>query len=336
MKKVRVALIGAGYIGRLHAEALRACDGVEIKVVCDRKEDVAKKFARKYKIPEACGVAMALGERQDIDAVVLGVPNKYHAPYATWFLERGKDVFIEKPMAISAAEGRDIMAASRKSGRLVMVGHMWRFDVETQHIRDVVQSGRIGRIVKTRGYGIHENWGPSGWFVVADLAGGGALADMGVHAIDTIRYILGDPKPRQVYAKIGTFYGDYDVDDTGTVVITWEGDVTTVIESGWWHPYVEGPEAASRIWGTRGYASLFPTTIKTVDGEKIQETTPRFPKRKEHCDHVMYARQIEHFLDCVRNRKQPTPGANEGQAVLEIVDAAYESARTGQAVALAD
>ncbi|MBN2129048.1 MAG: Gfo/Idh/MocA family oxidoreductase, partial [Sedimentisphaerales bacterium] len=164
--------------------------------------------------------------------------------------------------------------------------------------------------------------------------GGGALADMGVHAIDTIRYLLGDPRPKQVYAKIGTFYGDYDVDDTGTVVITWDNDAVSVIESGWWHPYVEGPEAASRIWGTKGYASLFPTTIKTVDGEKIQETTPSFPKRKEHCDHVMYVRQMEHFLDCVRNRKQPVPGATEGQAVLEIVDAAYESARTGKAVAL--
>jgi len=334
VKQVKVALIGAGYIGHLHTRALRELDDVEIKVVCDRKENVAKEFARRHEIPEACGVAMALAERQDIDAVILGVPNKYHAPYASWFLKHGKDVFIEKPMAISAAEGKDIMAAGRKFERLVMVGHMWRFDVEAQHIQDVVQSGRIGRVVRTRGYGIHENWGPSGWFVLKDLAGGGALADMGVHAIDTIRYLLGDPRPKQVYAKIGTFYGDYDVDDTGTVVITWENDVTTVIESGWWHPYVEGPEAASRIWGTKGYASLFPTTVKVVDGKRIRETTPSFPKRREHCDHVMYTRQMEHFLDCVRNRKQPIPGATEGQAVLEIVDAAYESSRTGQAVAL--
>jgi len=335
-RKVNVALIGAGYIGHYHARGLREQDGVEIKVVCDRKEDIAKEFARHYEIPEVCTIALELAKREDLDAVVLGVPNKYHAGYAKVFLEFGKDVFIEKPMAVSAAEGREIIAASEKSGCLVMVGHMWRFDMEAEYIRDVVQSGRIGQVVKTRGYGIHENWGPSGWFIQKDLAGGGALADMGVHAIDTIRYILGDPKPAQVYARIGTYYGDYDVDDTGIIVITWDSGATSVIESGWWHPHVEGPEAASRIWAAKGYASLFPTTVKTVDGEQVQKTAPPFPERQEHCDQVIYTRQMAHFVDCVRRRKQPTPGLAEGQVVLEIVDAAYESARTGQAVTLAD
>ena len=334
MKQVGVALIGAGYIAHYHARGLRELDGVEIKVVCDKKEEIAREFADQHEIPEVCTIALGLAKREDIDAVVLGVPNKYHAGYAKVFLELGKDVFIEKPMAVSAVEGKEIIAASKEFGRLVMVGHMWRFDVEAKHIRDVVQSGRIGRVVRTRGYGIHENWGPAGWFVQKELAGGGALADMGVHAIDTIRYILGDPKPKQVYAKIGTFFGDYDVDDTGLVVITWDSGVTSVIESGWWHPHADGPEAASRLWGAKGYASLFPTTIKTVDGEQVHETTPSFPGREEHCDQVMYSRQMAHFIDCVRTRTQPIPGPTEGQVVLEIVDAAYESARTGEAVAL--
>jgi predicted dehydrogenase len=334
VKQVGVALIGAGYIAHYHARGLRELDGVEIKVVCDKKEETAREFAEQHEIADTCHIALSLAKRGDIDAVVLGVPNKYHADYAKVFLEFGKDVFIEKPMAISADEGRAIGAASDEFNRLVMVGHMWRFDVETQHIRDAVQSGQIGQVVRTRGYGIHENWGPSGWFVQKYLAGGGALADMGVHAIDTIRYILGDPKPAQVYARIGTFYGSYDVDDAGLVVITWDNGVTSVIESGWWHPHVEGPEAASRIWGTKGYASLFPTTIKAIIGEEVRETIPSFPERQEHCDQVMYSRQMAHFIDCIRTRRRPVPGLAEGQAVLEIVDAAYESARTGEAVSL--
>lgn len=334
MKQVRVALIGAGYIARYHVQGLRELEGVEIKVVCDHKEEVAEEFARRNGIPETCTIALTLAKRKDIDAVILAVPNRYHAGSAAAFLGSGKDVFIEKPMAINAAEGRDIMAASQQLNRLVMVGHMWRFDVEATYVRDMVQSGQIGQVVKTRGYGIHENWGPSGWFVRKDFAGGGALSDMGVHAIDTIRFILGDPQPKQVYARIGTYYGDYDVDDTGIVVITWQDDVTSVIESGWWHPHVDGPEAASRIWGTRGYASLFPTKVKLVEGDKVREVPHSFPERKEHCDQVMYSRQMAHFIDCVRTRKQPVPGMAEGQAVLRIVDAAYESARTGEAVKL--
>jgi len=336
VKQVRVALIGAGYIAHYHARALREIDGAEIAVVCDRKEDIARKFADEHDVPEIRTIALELARRDDIDAVVLGVPNKCHADYAKVFLEFGKDVLIEKPMAMNAAEGKEIAAASQEFDRLVMVGHMWRFDEEVNHIRQVVQSGQIGRIVKTRGYGIHENWGPAGWFVQKCYAGGGALADMGVHAIDTIRYVLGDPKPAQVYARIGTFYGDYDVDDTGIIVITWDDGVTSVIESGWWHPHVEGPEAASRLWGTKGYASIFPTSVKTVDGENVHETVPTFSARQEHCDQAIYTRQMAHFVECIRTRKQPVPGLSEGQAVLDIVDAAYESARTGQAVTLVD
>jgi len=85
---------------------------------------------------------------------------------------------------------------------------------------DVYKAKALRKIIKTKGYGIHENWGPSGWFTQKELAGGGALADMGVHAIDTVRYILGDPKPVTVYAQIRTHYGDYDVDGiSGTVVL---------------------------------------------------------------------------------------------------------------------
>ena len=336
MKQIGVALIGAGYIAHYHARGLRELEDVAIKVVCDKDEEAAREFAAEHGIPETCTIALSLAKRDDIDAVVLGVPNKYHADYAKVFLEFGKDVFVEKPMAVSATEGHEISAASKEFDRLVMVGHMWRFDVEAQHVRDVVQSGQIGRVVRTRGYGIHENWGPAGWFIRRDLAGGGALADMGVHAIDTIRYILGDPAPKQVYAKIGTYFGDYNVDDAGLVVVTWDNGVTSVIESGWWHPHVDGPEAASRIWGTEGYASLFPTTVKKVEGEKIHETTAPFPQREEHCDQAIYSRQMAHFIDCLRTRRQPVPGLAEGQAVLKIVDAAYESARTGEAVSLAD
>jgi predicted dehydrogenase len=331
---IGIALIGSGYIADYHAKALRELDGVEIKVVCGLEDEATKQFARQYDIFEVCHDAMGLIERDDIDAVVLAIPNKYHAPYAISFLEHGKDVFIEKPMAVNALDGRRIERVRQDSKRIVMVGHMWRFDQEVQYIREAVQSGRIGKIIKTRSYGIHENWGPAGWFVQKDLAGGGALADMGVHAIDTIRYILGDPKPAQVYAKIDTFFGDYDVDDTGIVVITWDNEVTSVVESGWWHPHVEGPEAACRIWGTKGYAGVFPTMVEEREGIEIRRENPWFTPKQEHCDQAMYTRQMSHFIDCIRTRSQPVPGLEEGQVVLDIVDAAYASAYTGEAVSL--
>ena len=297
--------------------------------------DSAEKFALRHGIKNAYTDVIEVVENHTIDGVIISTPNQFHAPYAIDLLKSGKAVFLEKPMAMNAEEGRQIEEVSKEYDQLVMVGHMWRFDTDTNYIKDSIASGELGRVFKTKGYGIHENWGPSGWFTKKELAGGGALADMGVHAIDSIRYLLGDPKPIKVYARIATNFGDYDVDDTGILVITWDNGTESIIESGWWHPHMDGPEASAGIFGTKGYASLFPTFLKITKGEDLfEKIVPELPKREEHCDQVIYTRQMEHFVTSIKNNERPSPGLSEGQIVLDIVDAAYESAKTGEVVNL--
>ncbi|MCF6223223.1 MAG: Gfo/Idh/MocA family oxidoreductase [Flavobacteriaceae bacterium] len=333
MDTIKIALIGAGYIADFHARGLQTIPNVEIVAVVAKKLKTAKDFAIKYGIKETYNDISNVLNNKAIDAVIIGTPNQFHAPYAIEFLKSNKDVFLEKPMGISAKEGRQITDVSKNFNQLVMVGHMWRFDVDTNYLKDCVASGKLGKVFKTKGYGVHENWGPSGWFIKKSLAGGGALADMGVHAIDTIRYILGDPKPAKVYARISTNFGDYDVDDTGIIVITWDNGVESIIESGWWHPHMDGPEASSGIWGTKGYASLFPTFLKITTGEdSFDKIVPELPERKEHCDQVIYTKQMEYFVDCIKTRTQPNPGLIEGQIILDIVDAAYKSSELGEVV----
>ncbi|MHC4584416.1 MAG: Gfo/Idh/MocA family protein [Planctomycetota bacterium] len=334
MDTIRIALIGSGYIAHYHARGLAEVADVKVPVLCSLDGKAAEEFAGKYGIDEVTDQINGLLGREDIQAVVLSTPNKYHAPYAIEFMKNGIDVFVEKPMAVSALQGEEMIECARKNNRILMVGHMWRFDDEVNYVRDLVQSGKLGEILKTKGYGIHVNWGPSGWFIDKDLAGGGALADMGVHAIDTVRYILGDPQPKEVYAKISTSFGDYDVDDTGIVMITWDTGAVSIIESGWWHPHADGPEAGTQLFGTLGYASLFPTCWEKKKGEKIEKIVPDMPERKEHCDQVIYSRQMKHFIECLRNHTSPISGMIQGQAVLRIVDSAYESARIGKVVKL--
>lgn len=334
MEKIKVALIGAGYIANYHARGLQSIPGVEIAAVVAVPLPTAQEFAAKYGIAEAYDSIDPVSSRTDIHAVVIATPNKFHAPYAIQFLKSGKDVFLEKPMAMSAGEGLAIREAADSGNKLVMVGHMWRFDTDVNFVKQVVDSGQLGTIVKTKGYGIHENWGPAGWFSQKELAGGGALADMGVHAIDTVRYILGDPKPKKVYAKIGTYYGNFDVDDSGIILISWDNGTETIIESGWWQPHMDGPEAATGLYGTQGYANVFPTYLKYKVGGLPGKFEAKLPEKKEHCDQSMYTRQMEHFTACIRSGKQPVPGLTEGQIILDIVDAAYLSAKTGEVVNL--
>lgn len=334
MKKYGVALIGAGYISNYHAHGLQLLPNVEIVCVVAAVLEEAQEFADKYGIKEALTDTLSLVNRDDIDAVIISTPNKFHAPYAIEFLKNGKDVFLEKPMAMNSEEGELVSKIAEANNAIVMIGHMWRFDTEVLFLKDVIDSGKLGKIIKTKGYGIHENWGPDGWFTKKEIAGGGALADMGVHAIDTVRFMLGEPKAKEVYAKIGTYYGDYDVDDSGIIMITWDNGTTSIIESGWWQPHMDGPEASTQLFGTTGYASLFPTKLKmkieNVNGEFI----PEMPEKSDHCDQVIYDRQMEHFIDCIKTRKKPINGIPEGMAVLNIVDAAYKSAETGEVVKL--
>jgi len=97
--------------------------------------------------------------------------------------------------------------------------------------KKIIEEGIIGRIVQTKSYAIHMRWAAGGWFADKKLAGGGAGVDMGVHAIDTTRYLLGEPRPKSVYAHIRSKFGQYDVDDLGLLMITFEGDIISAIES---------------------------------------------------------------------------------------------------------
>src|SRR5690606_21487779 len=124
MGKIKVALIGAGYISDYHARGLRALPNVEIVAVVSKQLDNAKNFAGKYNIKEAYTTILDVVSDNTIDAAIISTPNVYHVPYAIRLLENGKDVFIEKPMAMNAKEGMQLAEVAEKYGRSVMVGHM--------------------------------------------------------------------------------------------------------------------------------------------------------------------------------------------------------------------
>ena len=333
---VRIGFVGTGYINKIHGRAFQAQPGVELVAVADVDADAMAQFAGDYGILRQYADLDSLLRDGDVDGLVLGIPNHLHAPYAIAALESGVDVMVEKPMAVNAEDARQMLDVSERTGSLLMVAHCWRFETEVLWLREQVASGKLGNVVRTKGYGVHVNWGPGGWFTQASC-GGGALADMGIHAIDTARFLLGDPQPVSVYARLGTYYGEFDVDDTGVIIVNWDNDVTSTIESGWWQPHADGPEAATQLYGTAGFGQVFPTFLKIPDRESQMEgrEDPGFSfPRDPHCSQSMYDNQAAYFVSCIRNRQVPVPGGLEGWINMKIVDAAHESARTGKVVEL--
>ena len=178
--------------------------------------------------------------------------------------------------------------------------------------------------------------GSSGWFTDPALAGGGALIDMGIHAIDTVRFILGDPKPESVYASIGTYHSDNAVDDSGFIVVNWSSGIMSTIQFGWWQPYATGVVATTRILGQRGSAKLLPNRIGRVDPEtQTIEEVAMLANDLANLDALfeqMYLGQLAAFLKCIETGSKPMPGADEGLVNMCIVDAAYQSSRSGEVV----
>lgn len=297
--RVRIALLGYGFIGTMHEQAARAC-GLDVTRICRSGDDWR-----------------AAVTADDVDAVVIGTPNALHHPQAIAAVTAGKHVLIDKPMAISTAECDDIAAAATHAGVTVLVGHMWRYRDEVVAVRDRIASGSVGRPVRTRGYGVHAGWGPGGWFTDPALAGGGALIDMGIHAIDTARFLLGDPLPERVAASIGTAYGDYAVDDDGVVTVDWADGVRSVVEFGWWQPRLDGVEADTIVYGTGGHERIWP--------EFTAESPP--PEGYVHCSLPMYEAQMADFATCCESGATPVASLDVGRVAVGIVERAYAAAR---------
>jgi predicted dehydrogenase len=314
--RLRVAVLGAGFIAAYHARAVSELAGAELVAAANWRPESLARLGGEFGITRLTTDWRELVADPGIDAVVIATPNGLHAEQSIAFLEAGRHVLVEKPMAMDVAEADAMVAAAERSDAFLMVAHCWRFHPDVLALRDRIAAGELGEVVKTRGYGVHANWGPSGWFVDPALAGGGALADMGVHAIDTARFLLGGPEPVRVCAAVGTRYRDLEVDDDAVLLISWSNGTNSIVESGWWHPHLEGLEAETEVYGTRGYARIFGYT---------EPPTPDY----EHCPQSMYTAQMAEFRDAIASGRQPSPSGADGRVVIRVVEEAYRSAAAG-------
>jgi predicted dehydrogenase len=310
---VRIAILGSGFIAAYHARAVAELPGAEVVAAANWRPESLVKLAETFAIPRQTTEWRELVGDPGIDAVVVATPNSLHAEQTIAFLGAGQHVLLEKPMAMNLAETDRMVGAAERSDAHLMVAHCWRFHPDVIALRDRIAAGELGEVVKTRGYGVHAKWGPAGWFVDPALAGGGALADMGVHAIDTARFLLGDPEPARVAAVIGTRYGDYGVDDDAILLISWSNGTNSVVESGWWQPELGGLEAETEVYGTGGYARIFGFT---------EPPTPDY----EHCPQSMYTAQMAEFCDALRDGRPPRPTGAESRVTMQVVEEAYRSA----------
>ncbi|MEK8129312.1 Gfo/Idh/MocA family oxidoreductase [Paenibacillus filicis] len=350
-ERIRIGIIGAGNIGHVHMrEFSKLAEQCEITTLTDMYLPLAEQRAQEFGIPHVVSTPEEVIHSPHVDAVIIGVPNQFHAQLAVAALEAGKHVLVEKPMALNGQAARQIWEASQRSDRKLMVAHQMRWEAVPMMIRQQVERGELGRIytAKTgwfRRKGI-PGWGT--WFTRMDQSGGGPLIDIGVHMLDLALFLMGNPKPVSVFGStydefgpkrkgIGTWgkpdwSGVYDVEDLATALIKMEDGSTLTLEVSWAVHMDTDNTPFVHLMGTEGGATYRGASGKLLM-EKFDRPLETLLSRPED-DEGERLRLSRHFLECIRENKEPISPTLSGLTSNLVLDAIYESSRTGHEVIL--
>lgn len=347
-KKIKVGLIGTGGIARgCHIPGYQSIpNDCEIIWACDVNEELAKSTADEHGIPNVTTQYQDLLNDPELDAVSITTPNKYHKQPTIDALNAGKHVLCEKPLAMNAAECREMCRAAKDSGKILQVALQMRFGGPARFMQDFINQGGMGDIYYARAQALRRR-GVPGWgvFIDKEQQGGGPLIDIGVHILDFTLFLMGYPKPVSASGRcwdtlgknpeLFNFLGDYDrskftVEDMAVGFIRFEGGQVVVLESSFM-ANVEREFFQTTLMGTESGATVRasgeePIKIFTEKNQQLLDVTPRnIPEVKSS-----HTAEIQAFVRAIQNGDpSPVPG-EQGLILNAIFDALYKSSDTGK------
>ncbi|MGH9844402.1 MAG: Gfo/Idh/MocA family protein [Blastocatellia bacterium] len=327
MSKVRIGIIGSGFVSMTHAEALRYDERAELVAIAGGSR--AASLARDYGV-EALASIEELIHRPDIDAVIIGTPHHLHAGAAIAAARQGKHILVEKPMATSVADCRAMIEAARAADVRLMVAHFQRYRRTNAAVKRALDEGLVGRIHLINEVLI-ENPDESGWKVQAESRG--FLLGYGVHAIDQLRWWLGS-EVASVAAHCGHYRG-HAVEDGSLVLLEFENGASAVLECTNALPFksqLGSPGAAqfhAHLIGEKGVLEVDvygQVKLKTAAGETVLDELPSWTDAKSPARIEAYAAQDSEFISSIIEHREPAITGEEGLANVRVCLAAYKAA----------
>ena len=349
---IKIGIIGVGNISVLHMDSYIANPDTEICAVCDINEKRLDLIAEKYGIEKKYTDYNEMLKLPELDAVSICTWNNAHAPCAIKALEMGKHVLCEKPMAMNAKEAAEMAEAAKRSGKLLMIGFVRRFGNDCAILRDFIKSGSFGDIYHIKASYLRRMGNPGGWFGEKSKSGGGPLIDLGVHIIDLSRYLMGNPKPVSVYAAAFTKLFDRknikqsinyvsagksdkdicDVEDFVSAMIRFDNDAVLSVETSF-SLNIKNDKGDIELFGTKSGARLDPELeIFTDINDYLADVKLNMPTALSF--EGLFESEVNHFVECIKSGVKCISPAEDGVEIMRILDAAYESARTGHEVRL--
>jgi len=341
MDKVRVGIIGAGFVADIHAAAFKMVPEAEVIAVASPTPGKARRFAEERGIPKAFEDYRDLLALREIDMVNVCVPNYLHAQVTIDAARADKHVVCEKPLCRTLQEADEMIETCREAGVLLMYAEELCFAPKYVRAKQLVDEGAIGRpfLVKQN----EEHFGPHmPWFWDIDKSGGGVLLDMGCHSIEFARWIFDKPRVKSVTASLGVrVHSDKTRgEDHSLCIVEFEGNRLGVAENSWAkqggvddHCEIYGSEGFTRADLLRGSSLL--TYSERGYGYAVEKaaTTKGYTFTMfEEIWNYGFPQEMAHFVGCVQGRQRPLETGVDGREVLKIIYAAYESAGTGRRV----
>jgi UDP-N-acetylglucosamine 3-dehydrogenase len=300
---IRVGVIGAGAMGKNHIRIYSEMPGVELAGISDIDQKLVEELAQEYNTTAFTDYNELL--KLDLDAVSVVVPTKMHRMVAIKCIEAGANVLVEKPIADSVENAQAIIDTAKEHGKLVMVGHIERFNPAVIKLKEIIDSGLLGKIVSisTRRVGPYN---PR----IRDV---GVILDIGVHDIDIISCLY-DKQVNQVYAVAGADIHSFE--DHATIHMRLDHEFSGLVEVNWLTPHKVRKLTAVGVGGV-AYLDYIDQTVELHDSGWIRKSKieQKEPLRNE----------LEYFVDCIKEGKQPTPSGKDGMHALKVSLAAIQS-----------
>lgn len=338
-KEIRIGIVGCGMISRYHAQAILKTKGASLAGCCSHSYKSAEAFAREFSVPAFQCYAQMLSQNE-IDAVAICTPSGDHADQILAALDAGKHVIVEKPMCLSLEEANKVVEKAEQTGLVVCVISQSRFSDAAREIKRVIDAGAFGKMVSAslmmRYYRSQEYYDQAGWRGTIDGDGGGVLMNQGIHGIDLLCYLMGRPVNASGY--VGTLLRDIEVEDTAAAAVLFENGAVATIDA-----TVCSQPAFSKnliLCGEKGTVQLEEDSI-TLWSLPIPCSLPigavggnsgASDPRGISCDN--HIKEYRDFVTAVQTGSRVLIDAREGRIPLSVIQAIYESSRTGQKITI--
>jgi len=322
MKAVKLGLIGLGFQGRIHLRSCTKLRNAKLTTVCDTSKK-ALNYAKKWGIKRRFTDYHKLLEDENIDAVIIALPTFLHRTAAETAAEAGKNILLEKPLARSVKEGKEILSAADRNGVKLMVGYQMRFHPPFIQLKEKMDDGILGEIQTA--YATYIQAGPFShrserhiprpvpeWWFHRELTGGGSLIDMGCHIINLLRWYFGDITDIQSYLK---YRFNLEVEDNAICLAKFNSGPLSIINLGW---FSQRLILRIELNGTMGHTS--------VQRESQNFIVTAFKRLlTSSSDWTPFTKELEHFVECITHDFQPGPSGADALKDLEAIELAYEN-----------